>query len=117
MLDQSLADLNAQLELAIKAVRVGSLVIDFRSGLVTLSPGCASILGLPESTVETSRNDGRKLVHPEDLAQYEASRDEAFLKKQREFFAQLRIIRADNGEVRWLEAHSTIVYEPDGQPL
>ena len=113
----ALAERNTQLELASKAARVGSLVIDFPSGIVTLSPGCASILGLPESTIETSRNEGRKLLHPEDLAQFESSRDAALLKKQREFFAQFRIIRADNGEVRWLEARSMIVYEQDGQPL
>jgi PAS domain S-box-containing protein len=113
----ALAERNTQLELASKAARVGSLVIDFPSGLVTLSPGCASILGLPESTNVTSRNEGRKLLHPEDVAQFESSRDAALLRKQREFFAQFRIIRADNGEVRWLEARSMIVYEQDGQPL
>jgi PAS domain S-box-containing protein len=72
---------------------------------------------LPEGTIEMSRDDARKLVHPEDLAQFEASRDTAFLKNQREFFAQFRIIRADNGDVRWIEARSIIVYEQAGQPL
>jgi PAS domain S-box-containing protein len=115
--EQALAERNTQLELASKAARVGSFVIDFSTGLVTLSPGCASIMGLPEHTIEMSREDFRKLVHPEDLVQFDAARDEVFLKKQVEFDAQFRIVRADDGEVRWIEARSMIVYGKDGQPF
>jgi PAS domain S-box-containing protein len=115
--EQALAERNTQLALASKAAGVGSFVIDFPAGLVTLSPGCASIVGLPERTIEMSREDGRKLVHPEDLVQFDAARDEVFLKKQREFVAQLRIVRADDAEVRWIEARSIIVYGQGGQPL
>jgi PAS domain S-box-containing protein len=50
----ALAERNTQIELASKAARVGSLAIDFNSGLVKLSPGCAAIMGLPESTLEMS---------------------------------------------------------------
>jgi PAS domain S-box-containing protein len=113
----ALAERNTQLELASKTARVGSYAIDFPTGLVNLSPGCASILGLPESTIEMPRDNGRKLVHSEDLAHFDASLEQAFLKKQREFFAQFRIIRADNGEVRWIEARSMIFYDQGGQPL
>ena len=37
--------------------------------------------------------------------------------KQGEFVAQFRIIRADDGEVRWIEARSIIFYDQGGQPL
>jgi PAS domain S-box-containing protein len=113
----ALAERNTQLELASKTARVGSFAIDLPTGLVNLSPGCATILGLSDSTVEISRENARKLVHPEDLAQLDATREQAFLKKQREFVAQYRIIRADNGEVRWIEARSLIYYDQGGQPL
>jgi PAS domain S-box-containing protein len=111
-----LAQRNTQLELASKAGRVGSFVIDYSTGHVSLSPGCAVLLGLPESIVKTSRDSMRKRVYPEDLAQFDASRDHAFLKKQREFFAQFRIIRADDGEVRLIEARNLIHYDQGGQP-
>jgi PAS domain S-box-containing protein len=112
-----LAERNAQLELASKTARVGSFAIDFRTELVNLSPGCAAILGLPESTVEMSRDNIRKRVHPEDLAKFDAARDQVFLKKQREFVAQFRIIRADNAEIRWTLLRGVILYDQDGQPL
>jgi PAS domain S-box-containing protein len=113
----ALAERNTQLELASKTARVGSFAIDLPTGLVNLSPGCATILGLPDSTVEISRENARKLVHPEDLAQLDTARDQAFFKKQREFVAQFRIIRADDGEVSWIEARSLIFYDQGGQPL
>jgi PAS domain S-box-containing protein len=113
---ERLAQRNTQLELASKAGRVGSFVIDYSTGHVNLSPGCAVLLGLPESIVKMSRDSIRKRVFPEDLAQFDALRDHAFLKKQREIFAQFRIIRADDGEVRWIEARSLIHYDQSGQP-
>jgi PAS domain S-box-containing protein len=111
-----LSERNTQLGLASKTARVGSFAIDIPTGLVNLSPGCASILGLPESTAEFSRENARRLVHPEDLAQLDTPRNNAFLKKQGEFIAQFRIIRANDGEVRWIEARSMILYDQAGQP-
>ena len=115
--EEALAERNAQLELASKTARIGSYAIDFLTGLVNLSPGCANILGLPESTSETSRANTRTLVHSEDLAHFDAALEQTFLKKHREFFAQFRIIRANDGEVRWIEARSLIFYGQVGQPL
>jgi PAS domain S-box-containing protein len=113
-----LAERNTQLELASKTARVGSFAIDFSTGVVHLSPGCATIFGLPESIREMSRDDARKLVHPEDLAQrLDGLRDQAFLNQQREFITQFRIIRANDGEVRWIEVRSLILYDESGRPL
>jgi PAS domain S-box-containing protein len=112
----ALAQRNTQIELASKAARVGSLAIDLHSGLVKLSPGCATIFGLPESTLEMSRDDANKIIHPDDLASLELRRDQALLKGQREIIAQFRIRRADDSEVRWIEARSVILYDQDGKP-
>ena len=110
------AERDTQLELASKTARVGTFAINFHTGLVKLSPGCAAILGLPESTVEMSTDDANKLVHPEDLVPLELRRDQALLMQQREFVAQFRIRRANDGEVRWIEARSLIFYDQSGKP-
>jgi PAS domain S-box-containing protein len=115
--DAHLAERNVLLELASKAARIGSLAIDRSTSLVNLSPGCAMILGLPESTLQTSHDNARKLIHPEDIAQLDAARDQALLKKQREFVEHFRIVRADDGEVRWLEVRSLIFYDLSDEPL
>jgi PAS domain S-box-containing protein len=112
----ALAERNTQFELASKAARVGSFSVDFSTGVVKLTPGCAYIYGLDEGTIETSHDDVRKLVHPADLPQLEARRDQMFLAQQREFIAQFRINRADDGEIRWLEVRSLIFYDQVGRP-
>jgi len=111
-----LAERNTQLELASKSARVGSFSVDFSTGIVRLTPGCAAIYGLPEGTIETSRDDLRKLVHPEDLPELQALRNQTFVGQQRELIAQGRIVRADDGEVRWLEMRGLIFYHQIGKP-
>jgi PAS domain S-box-containing protein len=116
MAELALAERNTQLELASKTARVGTFVIEFQTGLVKLSPGGASILGLPESATEISREEGLSLVHPEDLPGLELQRDQALLKQQREFVARYRIRRANDGEVRFMEIRGLNFYGRDGQP-
>jgi PAS domain S-box-containing protein len=112
----TLAERNTQLELASKSARVGSFSIDLSTGIVKLTPGCAAIYGLPEDTIETSCDELRKLVHPEDLPELEALRDQTFLAQQREFIAQSRIVRANDAAVRWLEVRSLIFFDQVGKP-
>ena len=114
--EHALAERNTQLELASKTARIGSFTVDFSTGVVKLTPGCATIFGLPEGTVEMSRAVGRELVHPEDLPQLELRREQAFLSQQREFISQFRIVRAENREVRWLETRNLIFYDQRGKP-
>jgi PAS domain S-box-containing protein len=116
-IEQVLAERNAQLELANKIGRIGSFTIDYDTGVIRLSPGCATLYGLPEGTVELAPKDSWTFVHPEDLAGLDARLRQALLEQQREFVAQFRIIRADNGEVRWVEIRSIILYGEDGRPL
>src|SRR5262249_32938182 len=113
----ALAERNTQLELASRAARVGSFSVDFSKAVVKLTPGCATIYGLPEGTLEMSREDARRYVHPADVAQLESQRDLAILREQREFIAQFRIIRADDGEVRWIETRSLLFYDRAGKPV
>jgi PAS domain S-box-containing protein len=115
--DQALAESHAHLELASDIARVGTFTVDIAKGRVRFSPGCAALYGLPEGTVEISRDDGQALVHPEDRAQVQAVRNQAFLEQKGELIAQFRIVRADNEEVRWLEARCLISYDQDGRPL
>src|SRR5262249_9071813 len=87
------------------------------TGVVKLSPGCATIYGLPEGTTEVPREDALKYVHPADLVQLEGKRKNAFLTQQREFIAQFRVIRPNDGEVRWIEARGVLFYDRVGKPL
>jgi PAS domain S-box-containing protein len=115
--EQAMAERNAQLELASRVARVGSFTVDFASSRVRLSPGCATLYGLPEGTMDMPRHDARAHVHPEELAWLEALRNQAFLEQKRELVAQFRIVRPVDGEIRWVEARNLIEYDKDGRPL
>jgi PAS domain S-box-containing protein len=115
--EQAMAERNAQLELASRVAGVGSFSVDFASGRVRLSPGCATLYGLPEGTIDMPRHDARAHVHPEELAWLEAVRNQAFLEQKHELVAQFRIVRPDDGEIRWVEVRSLIAYGKDGRPL
>ena len=112
----ALAEQKTQLELASKAAKVGSFSVNFSTGVVKLTSGCATIYGLPEGTVALSRDDSRKLVHPEDLPQLELRHGQACLAHDHEFMAQFRIRRAGDREVRWIEARNLIFYGQNGKP-
>jgi PAS domain S-box-containing protein len=114
---EALAESHAHLELASGIARVGTFTVDIAKDRVRFSPGCAALYGLPEGTVEISRRDGQTLVHPEDRPRVEALRKQAFIEQKRELIAQFRVVRADDTEVRWLEARCLISYDEGGRPL
>ena len=109
--EATLAERNAQLALASKVALVGSHTYDCLTEITTLSPGCAAIYGLPEGTVELSRDESQARVHPDDLERLKAEFNRALEQKRRELVSEFRIVRADNGKVRWIEARSIISYD------
>ena len=115
--EAALAERNAQLALASKAALVGSYTYDCLTEVTMLSPGCAAIYGLPEGTVELSRDESRARVHPDDLERLQGEFHRTLERQQREFVSEFRIVRADDGEARWIEGRNIISYDSNGQPL
>ena len=115
--EAALAERNAQLELASRAARVGSFTIDFVKDVVELSPGFATVLGLPETTLRMSREEVRMHIHPQDLALLDALRGQAVIEQRRDLLTHVRVVRADNGETRWIELRSLLSYDKNGRHL
>jgi PAS domain S-box-containing protein len=111
----ALAERNAQLGLAGRAARVGSYAYDVEKGTMQISEGYAAIHGLPLGTIETSYNEWRTRVHPDDLKMAEFTRDEAFASGSKEDNAEYRIVLS-TGEVRWIERRGWISYSENGRP-
>jgi PAS domain S-box-containing protein len=113
--DARLAERNAQLDLAGKVARIGSFMYDDSAKKLQLSPGCAAIYGLPEGTLEISREDWRARVHPDDLPLLDAVAHRAFTNGEREIVLEFRILR--HGQVRWIESRILIAYNEAGKPV
>jgi PAS domain S-box-containing protein len=110
-----LAERNAQLDLAGKIARIGSFTYDHPTKKLQLSPGCAAIYGLPESTREISREDWRARVHPDDLLPLDTVTRRAVSNGERECILEFRIFR--HGQVRWIESRILISYNEAGKPV
>jgi PAS domain S-box-containing protein len=110
-----LAERNAQLDLAGKIARIGSFTYDHATQILQLSPGCAVLYGLPESTLEISRADWRARVHPDDLPRLDGIARNAMANCESEFVLEFRILR--HGEVRWIESRVLVSYNEVGRPV
>jgi PAS domain S-box-containing protein len=110
-----LAERNAQLDLAGKLAKIGSFTYDHATRKLQLSPGCAALYGLPESTLEISRNEWRALVHPDDLPKLDAKAGRALANGESEVLLEFRTVC--HGEMRWIESRTLISYNEAGKPV
>ena len=110
-----LAERNAQLDLAGKIARIGRFTYDDATQKLQISPGCAVIYGLPDGTLEISREDWRALVHPDDLPGLDAIAGRAVSNGETELVLEFRVLR--HGEVRWIELRLLISYNELGRPV
>jgi PAS domain S-box-containing protein len=113
--EQALAERNAHFALAAQAALVGSYTYESDLDRMKVCEGYCAMHGLPEGTTETTRNEWRARVHPEDLARMQELRARSFRDQRSIYNADYRIVRA-SGEVRWIEARSVISYDSEGQP-
>jgi PAS domain S-box-containing protein len=110
-----LAERNAQLDLAGKIARIGRFTYDDATQKMQISPDYAVIYGLPEGTLEISREEWRALVHPDDLPGLDSIAGHAISNGETEFVLEFRILR--HGEVRWIESRVLMSYNELGRPV
>ena len=105
-----MAPLNSLARAAIGAAHQGVFDMDFRAGLLTLSPEAAQMIGL--SVHETTLSDGDWIahVHPEDREVYSRALEEYRHRPGLAFRLEFRA-RGGSGPYRWLELRATSVSE------
>src|SRR6185436_16383791 len=110
-----LAERNAQFDLAGKIAGIGRFTYDQTTEKLQISPGVAVMYGLPEGTLEISREQWRALVHPDDLVQLDAVARRALVNRESELILEFRILR--HGEVKWIESRVLISYNEVGRAV
>lgn len=103
-----MAPLNSLARAAIGAAHQGVFDMDFRSGLLTLSPEAAQMVGVHETTL--SQSDWLDHIHPEDRDVYTKALEEYRQRPGLAFRLEFRA-RGGNTPYRWLELRATIVSE------
>ena len=75
------------------------------------------IHGLPAEAWNETHEDWVNRVHPEDRAQTLKQFQDALTGDTREYSAQYRIIRPNDGQTRWINVIAEIERDADGRPL
>lgn len=112
--EQALRESEERLRLVQAVGGIGSFDYDLQKDYGFGSPEYYGLLGLPEG----APLDGkiwRGLMHPDDQAMAVADLDRAIAGQGPQDF-EYRIVRADNGEVRWLSGRAAILADAEGRP-
>ncbi|HEY7184206.1 MAG TPA: PAS domain S-box protein, partial [Blastocatellia bacterium] len=105
-----------RLSLVLKVGAIGSFDWDIPTGKAVLTGKYCAIFGFPLSKSTSTHEDWRRCVHPSDISACEASLQDAYEHQLEEWPARYRILRADTGELRWVESRSRIFYDAQGEP-
>ena len=102
-----------------EAARIGSFEFDRASNTAIASPEYLELYGLPgDMSGFFSYDKWVALVHPEDRARIEAETRAAVADPDRtQLDYEFRIVRADNGEVRWVTARTKLIRNDKGRFL
>jgi len=103
------------LQLALEASGAGAFDWHILAGVTTWSDNHYAIMGLEPGSVPANLDLFRRYVHPDDLERADNSMQEALASDQR-FSVEFRIRRANDGEVRWVEAQS-LAFRENGRAV
>jgi PAS domain S-box-containing protein len=106
-----------RLNIAMEAGGIGTVDWDIRADSLLWSEKFLDIYGLPRGRNSGRYEDWREHVYPEDLPAVEALIWGTLEKKLPDWHVEYRIVRADNGEVRWIESRHRVFYDTQGAPL
>ena len=106
-----------RLSLAQEAGQIGAFDWDIRSEKLRWTEKLESIYGLPPGGFGGTSQSWRELVHPEDLLRCEAEINEALGQTHGRWQTQYRIVRADDREIRWIDASGRFFFDAQGKPV
>ncbi|ATQ40950.1 HWE histidine kinase domain-containing protein [Caulobacter mirabilis] len=104
-----------RVELALEAAGLGEFEWDLVEDQVFVSDRMMSLMGIDQSTAPAKRGEVvYSHVHPDDVPQLR-ERLEAGLKEGR-YHVQYRLIRPDDGRLRWMEGAGVMIHDRAGAP-
>jgi PAS domain S-box-containing protein len=106
----------ARLRLAMEFGRIGCWQWDIKSGVTYWDKSMFHILGLPEEETYTTVETFYRRVHPDDIAQLRVYTAQV-VEQRTDYESEFRIVRADNGQVRWLGGKGGLLFNERGEPF
>jgi PAS domain S-box-containing protein len=112
--EAALLESEARFRVAIEAGGLATWEIDLVHGRTQLDATFAKMLGLPPQAFEGSRDEGRALVHTDDLPAVRCALETAITERG-PFHTEYRSVTPD-GRVIWLASHGRVVLDAQGNP-
>jgi PAS domain S-box-containing protein len=115
---EALREREAELARVQQIGRIGGLEVDLRTGFRNRrSPEYLLIHGLPPDAVHETHEDWVNRIHPDDREATEQKFRDAVASDVRDYSVRYRIIRPNDGELRWISVKSTIERDADGKAV
>jgi len=103
-----------RLAVALKVGRSGTFDWDLGTRVIAWTPELEELHGLAPGTFSGKFEDWEPMVMPEDRARVRARFEESL--KTGEFYAEWRIRRMGDGEIRWISGNAKVLFDDQGQP-
>jgi PAS domain S-box-containing protein len=116
---RALQEREAELARIQRIAQVGGVEVDLREGSHKRrrSPEYLIIHGLPPEAADETHEDWLKRIHPDDRADAEQHYQEGIAGKAEGYTAEYRIIRPNDGEIRWIRVIARIERDRTGRAL
>jgi diguanylate cyclase (GGDEF)-like protein/PAS domain S-box-containing protein len=105
-----------RLELALSSVQIGIFVFRIDDGIVEWDWRLRMIYGLPNDNAPLPRDIWERRLHPEDYAHATSVSYDA-LKRRRDYDVTYRIIRQNDGAVRYIRSKASYQQDLSGGPI
>ena len=116
-MERALRDRDELLSLAENSAGIGVWDMDMATRLVSATPQFFRILGLQPSNEPVPIELLRSVRHPEDREHVVNNFKVALESGEDQYEAEYRIIRPDDGQVRWIFGRGRIFRDISGQPV
>jgi len=115
---RALLEREAELARIQRIARVGGLEIDFRDGVKNRrSPEYLLVHGLPPEAANETYEDWVTRIHPADRERTVKHLFDTLKGESEDYTAEYRIVRPNDGEVRWIRVVGKIERNRDGHAL
>jgi PAS domain S-box-containing protein len=115
--EESLRVSEERLDLAQKAGNIGTFDWDLRANKAVWTEQLKALFGLSPDDPGDTYEHWLERVIPEDRPACEAGIREILERRLPKWRTEYRIMRADTGEVRWIDSKGRVFYDEQGEPL
>ena len=114
--EATLRESEERLRMAQEAANMGSWDFNLVTGKLKWSGQQYELYGLPRSSGKEPAAMLRELIHPEDLPVLQRAINDT-IQNGAKYEAEYRIIRPDDGSVRWMMTSGQVIYGAGNQPV